>query len=127
MKKHWRTWVLLAIALWVVAVTAWALNPMSVVVTTGVNADGTQTTATVQCDSPLSGNTSPTEALPTLSSGESLSHNPCEGPVTSARTMYAIDMVVAAGILMLLVAIRRHSDRRQAADATVPEEAALRA
>jgi hypothetical protein len=122
--KHWRSWVLVGVALWVVAVTVWALNPMSVVVTTGVNADGTQKTATVQCDSPLSGNTSPTAALPTLGSGESLRDAPCEGPVTSARTMYVIDILVAAGILVLLAASRRHSDRRHASDETVPEDTA---
>jgi hypothetical protein len=120
--KHWRSWVLVGVVLWVVAVTVWALNPMSAVVTIGVNADGTQKTATVQCDSPLSGNTSPTSALPTIGSGESLNDALCEGPVTSARTMYVVDMVVAAGILMLLVASRRYSDRRHAADATLPEE-----
>jgi len=39
--------------------------------------------------------------------------------------MYVIDMVIAAGILMLLVASRRHFDRRHATDASVPDKAAV--
>ena len=125
--KHWRSWVLVGVAVWVVAVTIWALNPMTAVVTIGVNADGTQKTVTVECDSPLSGNTAPTAVPPALSSGESLNDALCEDPVTSARTMYVVDMVIAAGILMLLVASRRHFDRRHATDASVPNKAAVSA
>jgi hypothetical protein len=114
--RDWRRWALVGVTLWIVAVTFWALNPMSVNVRTGVNADGTEKNAVVECDSPLSGNTSPTADLPTLGAGESLGNAPCKDPVTSGRTMYAIDIVVAAGVVLLVVAIGRRSERRTATE-----------
>jgi hypothetical protein len=111
--KHWRRWALVVVVLWIVAVTVWALNPISATVRTGLNADGAEKTATVQCDSPLSGNTSPTSALATLGPGESFGGAPCHGPVTSGRTIYIIDLVAAAAALVFLVASRGHLDERE--------------
>ena len=119
--RDWRRWALVGVTLWIVAVTFWALSPMSANVRTGGNADGTEKSATVECDSPLSGNTSPTADLPTLGSGESLGSAPCEDPVTSGRTMYAIDIVVAVAIVLLVVAIGRRSERRTATEPAAPQ------
>jgi len=110
--NHWRRWALGLVLLWIIAVTAWALNPITTNVRTALNADGSEKTASVECDSPLSGNTSPTSALPALGPGESLSDGPCHDPVTSGRTLYIIDLLAAAGIVILLVASRGRLDER---------------
>ncbi|HEY3672259.1 MAG TPA: hypothetical protein VGN51_15090, partial [Acidimicrobiia bacterium] len=109
---HWRRWALLVVALWIVAVTVWALKPLDATVITGANADGSDKSATVHCDSPISGNTSPTSVLPTLGHGESIGDAPCHGPVTSGRTMYFIDLAAGAGIVVLLIASRGRLDER---------------
>jgi hypothetical protein len=114
--RDWRRWALIGVTLWIVAVTFWALHPISANVRTGVNADGTEKNAVVECDSPLSGNTSPTADLPTLGAGESFGSAPCKDPVTSGRTMYAIDIVVAVGVVLLVIAIGRRSERRTGTD-----------
>ena len=111
--KRWRSWALVVVALWIVAVTVWALKPMNVTVLTGHNADGSDKAATIQCDSPLSGNTSATSALPALGPGESLGDTPCHGPVTSGRTIFIIDLLAGAGVLIFLVASRGRFDERQ--------------
>jgi hypothetical protein len=121
--RDWRRWVLVGVAVWIVAITFWALNPISATVRTGVNADGTEKTATVECDSPLSGNTSPTADLPTVGSGESLASAPCDGPVTTGRTMYVIDILVAVGVVFVVVASGRRSDRRAGTEDDVPQAA----
>jgi len=119
--RDWRRWALVGVTLWIVAVTFWALNPMSVNVRTGVNADGTEKNAVVECDSPLSGNTSPTADLPPLGAGESFGDEPCKAPVTSGRTMYAIDIVVAVGVVLLVVGFGRRSGRRTGTEHTAPQ------
>jgi hypothetical protein len=111
--RHWRGWAFVALALWVVAVTVWALNPITATVHVGLNADGSEQTVTVECDSPLSGNSSPTSALPVLQPGQSFAHDdPCSSPVTSGRTIYIIDILVGAAALVLLVASRGRLDQR---------------
>jgi len=110
--KHWRRWAVLVVGLWIALVTVWALNPVTATVRTGVNADKSEKTASVQCDSPLSGNTSPTSALPALEPGQAFSDEPCKGPVTSGRVIYVIDVLVAVGLLILLVASRGRLDER---------------
>jgi hypothetical protein len=110
--KHWRRWALGLVLLWIIAVTVWALSPITANVRTALNPDGSEKTASVECDSPLSGNTSPTSALPALGPGESLGDAPCHDPVTSDRTLYIIDLLAAAGIVILLVASRGRLDER---------------
>jgi hypothetical protein len=110
--RHWRRWALVAVALWIVVATVWAFKPISATVVTGLNADGSEKTATVQCDSPLSGNTSPTEAVPTLGPRQSFGDAPCHGPVTGGRTMYFIDIAVALALLVFLVRSRGRFDER---------------
>lgn len=110
--KHWRRWAFVVVALWIVAVTVWALNPVSASVRTRLNADGTEQAATVQCDSPVSGNTSATSALPVLGPGESIGNAPCDNAVSSGRTIYVIDILAGVVALILLVASRGHLDER---------------
>jgi hypothetical protein len=112
--KHWRRWALGLVLLWIIAVTVWALSPITVNVRTALNADGSEKTVSVECDSPLSGNTTPSSALPTLGPGESMGDAPCHDPVTSDRTLYIIDVLAAAGIVILLVASRGRLDERPA-------------
>src|SRR5436190_6437575 len=110
--KHWRRWALVVVALWIVAVTIWALTPRDATVRTGLNADRSEKTATIQCDSPLSGNSSPTSALPALGQGESIGDAPCHGPVTSGRAIYLMDILAGVGVLIFLVASRGRLDER---------------
>ena len=113
--RDWRKWALVIVTLWIAAATLWALTPMSVTVHTGVNADGTERTATIECDSPLSGNTSPTQELPTLGAGQSLGSEPCARAVTSGRTLYLLDLVVTALVLAVVAATRLRPRREVAA------------
>ena len=59
--------------------------------------------------------------------GESLGDAPCEGPVTSGRTIYVIDVVVAVGVVVLVIASGRRSDRRTGTDVAVPRAASASA
>jgi hypothetical protein len=114
--------VFVGVALWIAVVTIWAFGPMSANVHTGVAADGKETTATVQCDSPLSGNSSPTQALPTLGAGQSIGDPPCESPVNSGRAVYIFDVIVAVGIVFVVIAVGRRSNRRARAQTTDAHE-----
>jgi len=116
--KHWRAFAVVAIAAWIVCVAVWAFHPMTISVHVGTDAAGAETTASVQCDAPLSGNTQPTNDLPTLKAGESFGPTPCTGPVTSGRTIFFIDLLVAGAVLVVLAATRGHREQRG------PEEAA---
>ena len=119
--RHWRTWALAAVVVWIVIVTIWAFQPVDATVITGHAADGSDKTATVQCDSPLSGNTSPTSALPTLGHGEALGDEPCHDAVTSGRTIYVIDVICGVAVLILVLASRGRLDERP--EPTVSETA----
>ena len=119
--RHWRTWALAAVVVWIAVVTIWAFQPIDATVITGHAADGSDKTATVACDSPLSGNTSPTSALPELGRGEAFGDAPCDNAVTSGRTIYVIDVVCGIALVILLLASRGHLDERvepTVADAT---------
>jgi hypothetical protein len=122
--RNWRTAALVVVVLWMVLVALWAVDPMTISVTVAKNADGSDITATVQCDSPLSGNTNPTGALPTLPAGQAVGHAPCDGPVTSARAVFFLDVLVTAGVVLALVISRRHrgpsDDDAIAADRSSP-------
>jgi len=107
--KDWRRWVLVALALWIVAVAWWAAKPMTDNVRTSVaTATHAETVASVQCDSPLSGNTSPNAALPGLNAGQSFDRAPCELPINDGRIIFVIDVVVTVVVLFALIATRRH-------------------
>lgn len=106
--KNWRLWALAVITAWIICVALWAVQPMTVSVRVGTKLDGTEKTASVQCDSPLSGNTEPTDALPTFSNPRfAVRGAPCENPVTSGRTMFVVDVVIAAAALVLVSAVHR--------------------
>ena len=120
MVRHWRTWTLVIAVGWIAVVTFWALQPMTIDVRVGTNPDGSDRSSVVECDSPLSGNTDPTSALPPLAAGEAFGDAPCDGPVTSARTLYVLDVVVAAGIVLLVLLVRRRSDDPEGDD-TAPD------
>jgi hypothetical protein len=108
--RNWRTWAFLGVVVWIVCVGFWVTQPMTVTVTVGLNPDGSAKTATVECDSPLSGNTDPTSALPDLAAGESFSEAPCDRPITSGRTLFALDVVLAVVALLLIALVRRRHD-----------------
>ena len=120
--RDWRKWVFVGVALWMAVVTIWAFQPMSVNVRTGVGPDGQEKTATIQCDAPLSGNTSPTQSPPTLGAGQSIGNAPCESPVNSARALYVFDVIVAVGVVVLAIAVGRRSNRRTRAQAADDRE-----
>ena len=105
--RNWRRWVFIALVLWIVAVTWWALKPISAAVHTGFGPNKLETTATVECDSPLSANTSPTQPLPSLASGQAFGASPCSLPVNNARGIYVIDVVAALGVAFFVIATRR--------------------
>jgi len=107
--KNWRRWAFIALALWIVSVTWWALAPTSAAVHTGFGPNKLETTATVECDSPLSGNTSPTQPLPNLAPGQAFGASPCLLPVNDARGIYVVDVVAALGVAFVVIATRRRS------------------
>jgi hypothetical protein len=123
--RHWRTWALVVVVLWIAVVTVWAVRPLDATVITGHTADGSDKTATVECDSPLSGNTSPTSALPALGSGEAFGDAPCHDAVSSGRAIYVIDVVCGVALLILLLASRGRFDERS--DPTVADATTARA
>lgn len=125
--KHWRTIAVVAIAVWIVCVAVWAFRPMTISVHVGTNADGTEKTVKVQCDAPLSGNTQPTSDLPTLKAGETFGSALCNGPVTSGRTIFFVDLLVAVAVLVLLAVTRGHREPRAPENAASGRSTALTA
>jgi hypothetical protein len=104
---NWRKWVLLGLIVWFALVTWWAFTPVSDTVPTGFvkNKDGVPvaTAVTIQCAAPLTGSNAPTNALPTLKSSQSFQRTPCETPRENDRLIYAIDLVLVIGVLVVLI------------------------
>jgi hypothetical protein len=102
-----RKWLLVGLVVWIVVVTWWALRPVSDTVPTGAvkRADRTVvlTTKTVECDSPLSGSTRPTESWPALTGGRAYERTPCGITRENDRLIFAVDVLVAVAVLALLV------------------------
>jgi hypothetical protein len=114
--KHWRTWLVGILLVWLVAVTWWAVRPVSETVPTGM-VKNVQTYQTVQCNSPLSGG-SATESLPTLGSGRAYEYTPCQKTVTHDRVVYAGDVALVIAVLIVLAATRHRPRRSGAVEVT---------
>jgi hypothetical protein len=113
--KDWRKWVLATTVLWIIIVAFWTTRPMTAVVHTGFTEPGhLETVAAVQCDSPLSGNTSPTETLPELKAGRAFDSAPCELPIENGRVIFAIDCLMAVGVVVVVVGTQQRSNARHA-------------
>lgn len=111
--KDWRKWVLASVVLWIVVVALWTARPITAVVHTGFTEPGhVATVATVHCHSPLSGNASPTRALPELKAGQAFDGAPCELPIRSDRALFAIDCVIAVMVIVVVFAAWQRSNLR---------------
>jgi len=106
MMRRVRTWALVALVVWILLVTWWALTPMSDSVSTGTvtNKDGVKvaTRQTVQCASPISGSSKPTESLPALRSPRAYTRTPCALPHENDRLIFAIDIVFFLALVIVL-------------------------
>jgi hypothetical protein len=99
--RRWRRWVLVALLVWIGLVVWWATKPVTDAVPTGL-VKGVETTRTVQCDSPLSGNTTSPEPLPELAKHRAYGRSPCELPIQNDRWILWIDIgVVVGGVVAL--------------------------
>jgi hypothetical protein len=99
--KRWRVWVLVALLAWMLVVTWWAMQPVTDSVDTGVVRNAF-TSQTVQCDSPLSGNTKPTEPLPPLHGTREYQRTPCKLPIENGRLIFWVDVAFALiGVVIL--------------------------
>ena len=95
-------WVLVALVGWIVVVAIWASRPISDTVPTGT-IKNVETNQTVQCDSPLSGNTTSTAPLPVLHGARSYERPPCDMPIHNGRIIFWVDVaVVLAAVVILL-------------------------
>jgi hypothetical protein len=101
--KHWRVWLVGILVVRLVAVTWWAVRPVSETVPTG-RVRGVQTHHTVQCDSPLSGNGSATGPLPQLRPGQEYERTPCERTVNQDRILFFLDVALALLVFIALAA-----------------------
>ncbi len=106
MVRRVRTWALVALVVWILLVTWWALTPMTDSVSTGTvkNKDAVKvaTRQTVECDSPISGSSKPTEPLPALRSPRAYERTPCALPHENDRLIFLVDIVFFLGAAILL-------------------------
>ena len=104
--RRWRAWLLAGLVIWIVLVAWWAISPIGDSVPTGIvkNRDGAlvPTTQVVQCNSPLSGSTKPKEPLPILRPPRVWARTPCELPHQNDRVIFAIDVVLVLGVVVIL-------------------------
>lgn len=119
--KRWRTWLLVALIVWIAIVAWWAVTPMSDTVPTGVvkNKDGAlvATTQAVECAAPLSGSTSPKGSLPVLKPDtREYQRSPCKLPHQNDRLIFAVDVVLVLGVLVVLIKTRKPSTEALALD-----------
>jgi hypothetical protein len=104
----WRKWLLGGLLVWIAIVAWWAVTPLSDTVPTGLvtikKVANTPTSQTVQCASPLSGNTKPTEPLPVLKPDtRSYQRDPCKLPHQNDRLILIVDVVLVIGVLIILL------------------------
>ncbi len=123
--NRWRSWLLGGLIVWIAIVAWWAVTPITDTVPTGSvpNKDKVPvaTVQAVQCDSPLSGNTSPTGALPVLKpDSRSYQRTPCKLPHQNDRVIFAVDVLLVLGVLIVLVKTWKPPEREpsQLADAS---------
>lgn len=100
--RRWRRWVLVVVLVWVGVVVWWATKPVTDSVFTGTTADGVETSHNVQCDSPLSGNTTSPDPLPELAKGRAYDRTPCELPIQNGRIILGVDIAVALIVIVIL-------------------------
>jgi hypothetical protein len=99
--RRWRVWVLGALLAWILLSAWWALQPVTDTVDTGL-VKNVETSQAVQCDSPLSGNTKPTEPLPALHGGRKYEYTPCESVVQNSRTIFWVDVALVLIAVVVL-------------------------
>ena len=91
---------------WFFAVLWWALQPVDDAVPTGTV--GTQQTSqTVKCDAPLSGEGGPTGPLPSLPAGQAYQREPCTKVHTEYRALFVADSALVVIAIALLVGVGR--------------------
>ena len=113
-------WVLIVLVGWIVVVAIWASRPISDTVSTGIiknvkTGELVETYRTVQCESPLSGNTKST-ALPVLHGGRSYQQAPWEMPIQQGRIIFALDIAVVLAALVILVKTWKPSPTSESSD-----------
>jgi hypothetical protein len=120
--NRWRTWLLGGTVVWIALVAWWALSPVTDTVPTGAitNKDGAivQTAQAVQCGAPLTGSGSPTGTVPALKPPRSYQRAPCSMGRDNDRLIFAIDVLVAIGIVVLVVKTWKPSDAAAAFEDT---------
>jgi hypothetical protein len=100
--RRWRTWLVVTLAVWIVVVAWWATRPVTDAVPTGTVAN-VETSQTVQCDSPLSGNTTATAPLPELSHRRAYERTPCALPIHNDRMILWVDIALVFIAAVILV------------------------
>ena len=112
--NRWRKWLLGGTVVWIALVAWWALSPVTDTVPTGAvkNKDGAivQTAQAVQCGAPLTGSGSPSGSLPTLTPPRSDPRTPCSLGRDNDRLIFAVDVLVAIGIVVLVVKTWKPAD-----------------
>jgi hypothetical protein len=95
---------------WIAVVVWWAARPVTDAVPTGL-VKGVETSQKVQCDSPLSGNTTSPDPLPTLPKGRAYERTPCEMPIQNDRWIFWADVaLVIVGVVILVKTWRPPAD-----------------
>lgn len=120
MRRRVRRWTLVALVVWIVLVTWWALSPVSDTVPTGSikHSDGVivLTTQAVDCGAPLSGSATSTDSLPELTGGRKYERTPCELAHDNDRLIFAVDILVAIAVVALLVKTWKPSEPPEPSD-----------
>ena len=112
------------LVVWFAAVLMWALQPVDDSVPTGI-VNNQQTSQTVHCDSPVSGNDGPRGPIPSPPEGRAYERTPCTQVHAQYRTLFWIDSALAFVALALLFAVRRRpADTPDAAAVVVSSHSA---
>jgi hypothetical protein len=117
--RRWRKWVLVALLVWIGLVVWWATRPITDAVPTGL-VKGVETSQKVQCDSPLSGNTTSPDPLPELPKGRAFERTPCEMPIHNDRWILWADIALAVVGVVILA-----KTWKPGVDAETPEDLAV--
>jgi hypothetical protein len=99
--RRWRRWVLVALLVWIGLVVWWATKPVTDAVPTGL-VKGVETSQAVQCDSPLSGNTTSPDPLPELARRRAYERTPCGLPIHNDRWILWTDIALVLGGVVIL-------------------------
>jgi hypothetical protein len=107
--------VLVALLVWIGVVIWWAAKPLTDSVPTGTVKD-VETSQKVQCDSPLSGNTTSPDPLPELAKGRAYERTPCAQPIHNDRWILWIDIALVVAGVVILVKTWKPSPRPESSD-----------